>query len=387
MEPVQLALVGCGGIAGAHVRALKELWETGIKVLDLVAVCDVVEGNAAGRAGEIEAFQGRRPKVFTDLEEMLDRMPQIEALDICTLHSEHHTLAVQGLSAGRHVQVEKPLGITLRASRKIIDAAIRAQRVLAVAENYRRSPHERAIHRAIRQDRIGTPRTFYWHDVNEGLGKWGWRNFRNAAGAGWVLDGGVHFTDMFRYHLGTEAQQVFACVRRYEPYRYDDPKRREGAWRVDVEDASLALISFDNNVVVQWTWQGSAPGQKFNRRALYGSEGCLDWDSGLWLRDGTHIDRETLIREFMEGLSGDERARLFPGGVTNPISVELKDFADAVRSGTVPEVDGMEGFKAQAICMAVFESDWFNRPVSLREVERCELEGYQREINEALGIV
>ena len=46
----------------------------------------------------------------------------------------------------------------------------------------------------------------------------------------------------------------------------------------------------------------------------------------------------------------------------------------------------MEGYKAQAICMAVFESAWHNRPVSMQEIERCELEGYQSEINESLGI-
>ena len=386
MEPVKLALIGCGGIAGAHVRALKELWENGVREIEVVAVCDVVEENAGKKAEEIEAFQGEKPVVYTDLERMLDKVKEVEAVDICTLHSEHHTLAVTCLEAGKDVLIEKPLGITMRAGRMILDAAIRAKRVLAVAENYRRSPQERAKNWAIRQGRIGMPRTFYWQDVGEGLGKWGWRNFKLDAGAGWVLDGGVHFADLFRYHLGTEAQQVFACVRRYEPYRYDEPEKREGAWGVDVEDASLALINFDNEVVVQWTWQGSAPGERFNKRGIYGSEGCIDWESGLWLRDGTNVGNEKLVDEFTGSLSEEGKEKLFPGGVTNAISVELKDFADAVRKGSVPEVDGMEGYKAQAICMAIFESAWFNRAVSLREIERCETEGYQAEINEVLGI-
>ena len=88
----------------------------------------------------------------------------------------------------------------------------------------------------------------------------------------------------------------------------------------------------------------------------------------------------------MGSLAEEEKEKLFPGGVTNAIAVELKDFADAVRLGTVPEVDGMEGYKALAICLALFESAWFNRPVSLEEIERCETEGYQKEINQALGI-
>ena len=385
MEPVKLAFVGCGGIAGAHVRALEELWERDVKPFEVVAACDVVEENAGKLAESVEEFQGTRPTVYTNLEKMLDK-GKIEAVDICTLHSEHHTLAVPCLEAGVDVLIEKPLGITMRAGKMIMDAAVQTKRVLAVAENYRRSAQERAKNWAIRQGRIGKPRTFYWQDVGEGLGKWGWRNFKMGAGAGWVLDGGVHFADLFRYHLGTQAQQVFAITRQYEPYRYDEPEKREGAWRVDVEDAALALVNFDDEVVVQWTWQGSAPGPRFNKRAIYGSEGCIDWEQGLCLRDGTIVDSDALVEDFMGSLAEEEKEKLFPGGVTNAIAVELKDFADAVRLGTVPEVDGMEGYKALAICLALFESAWFNRPVSLEEIERCETEGYQKEINQALGI-
>ena len=214
----------------------------------------------------------------------------------------------------------------------------------------------------------------------------GWRNFKMAAGGGWMLDGGVHFTDLFRYHLGNQAQQVFAVTRQYEPYRYDHPEERTGAWRVDVEDAAWALIEFDDDVVVQWTWAGSAPGQGFNKRVIYGSEGCLDWETGLWSRAGDNRSKNALVADYEASLSDEQRERLFPGGVKDTISIELADFAYAVRRGTVPEVDGMEGYKAQAICMAVFESAWHKRPVSMREVERCELEGYQAEINESLGI-
>ena len=387
MKPIKLALVGCGGIAGAHVDALAELWGNSIRPFRIVAVCDVVKERAAERAAQIAQFQknNKKPAVFTDLDKLL--AADVEAVDICTLHSEHHTLATRCLGAGKHVHIEKPLAITMRAGRQIMDAAVDAQRVLAVGENYRRSPAERATNQALRQGRIGRPRTFYWHDVGEAMGKWGWRNFKRAAGAGWTLDGGVHFADLFLYQLGTRAHQVTALTRLYEPYRYDDPARRQGAWQVDVEDAAMALIQFDDEVVVQWTWQGSAPGQGFNKRVLYGSEGCMDWESGLWLRDGTHVERETLVEEYMQGLAAAEKERLFPGGVTNPIAQELNDFAAAVRLGTVPEVDGEMGFRALALCLALFESSWFGRPVSLQEIERCETEGYQAEINQALGIV
>ena len=386
MEPIKIALIGCGGMSGAHMNAFRTLWNKDLKLFDIVATCDVVEERAQERAKQAEEFQGKKPAIFTDFHDMLDKVPDIEAVDICTLHSEHHSIAVPCLEAGKHVIIEKPLGITMRACKLMLDASIRAQKVLAVAENYRLAVHERARRWAIQQGRIGKPRMFFWQDVGENLGKWGWRNFKHLAGAGWVLDGGVHFADLFRFHLGSDAREVYAITKQYEPFRYSDPKNRKGAWRVSVEDASMALISFDNDVLVQWTWVGSAAGRGFGHRVIYGSEGCIDWNGGLWLRDGTHIDNDALIKEFMESISDEQKERFFPSGITDTVAIELKDFADAVRIGTVPEVDVMEGLKDQAICMAIFESAWFNRPVSLQEIERCELEGYQKEINEALGI-
>ena len=386
MEQLQLALVGCGGMAGAHVRGLAELAQAGIDDIQVVACCDLVEAQARQRAAELAEFQAHEPVVYTDVEQMLAHAADLDAVDICALHSQHHVLAVACLAAGKHVIIEKPLAITLRAGRQILAAAIANRRQLAVAENYRRSPPERARAWAVASGQIGQPRTFYWQEAGLRLGKWGWRNFKRDAGAGWLLDGGVHFADLFRYHLGAEARQVVARVQRFEPYRYDEPVEREGAWPVDVEDCAMALIDFDGGAVVQWTWQGSAPGQDFGKRVLYGSEGCIDWESGLWTRAGANTSTEALVEAHQRSLAADERERLFPRGVESPIATELKDFADAVRGQGTPEVDGLDGYRSQAICMAIFESEWFNRPVSLAEIERGDLEGYQAEIDQALGI-
>ena len=88
----------------------------------------------------------------------------------------------------------------------------------------------------------------------------------------------------------------------------------------------------------------------------------------------------------MESISEDEKEKLFPSGITDTVAIELKDFADAVLTGSKPEVDGIEGLKDQAICMAVFESSWLNQPVSINDIENCEIEGYQKDINDSLGL-
>ena len=384
MEPIKLALLGCGGIMKAHIRGLERLRKAGIVQFDIVAACDIVEENSRELASQVEALQGRSPQTFTDLNEMLENAPEIEAVDICTVHSEHHTSAIPCLEAGKHVILEKPIGISMRAGKLILDAAVKSRKTFMVAENYRFALEERARKWAIESGRIGKPRMFFWLDVSEDLEKWGWRNFKHLAGGGWVLDGGVHFADLFRYHLGCEAQQVYAGTKYFEPRRYTDVPNRSESWEVSVEDASFALLEFENDIVVQWTTAHTAPGEGFCRRVLYGSEGSLDWEAGLTSRGGAKVDNKTLQKEFLATLSEDQKERLFPGGVQDVFAIEIKELADCVRSGKAPEITGLEGYKDLGLCMALFESAWHNRPVTLREIETCELEGYQADLNAAL---
>lgn len=386
-ERIKMGLVGCGGMSGAHMGGYRNLWEKGIRDYDIVAACDIELERAEERANQAHEFQGgTKPAVYTELDEMLTKHPELACVDICALHSAHHTLAVPALDAGKHVIIEKPFGITMRACKLMMEAAEKNDKIISVAENYRLARSQRTRRWAVAEGRIGEPRMFFWIEVNEGLGKWGWRNFKMDAGGGWALDGGVHFTDLMRFILGMEAEEVYAINKAYEPFRYDNPAEREGGYAVDVEDAMIATIKFEQGVTAQWTWVGSAPGHHFNQHTVYGSEGALDFRQGLIPRGGEPIPNNELEREFMDSLSDDEREYYFPGGVEDTVAIELKYFADAIRNGGKPEVDGLEGLRSQAICMAVYESGWFGRPVTISEIESCELEGYQKEINEHLGI-
>jgi len=384
-EKIRMAMLGCGGMSGAHTRGLKTLWENDVKMFDVIAACDIVEERAAGRAKEVEGFQGTTPNVYTDVMEMLDKEPDLDAVDICSLHSAHHTLAVACLEAGKHVIIEKPLAITMRTGRLILDAARRNNATLAVAENYRRSRSHRAVKWAVRRGMIGKPRIFFWQDVGEHLGTWGWRDSKADAGAGWILDGGVHFTDLFRYHLGTEAQEVFAMSKAYMPYRYEKPDTMEGRVDVTVEDTTFAIIKFEGDVIVQWTTCRAAPGRGFGGQVIHGSEGSIDMGGNLSTRKKT-MNGEELQKLFMESISEHEKEKLFPSGIADTVAIELKDFADAILNGNKPEVDGVEGFKDQAICMAVFESSCLNQPVIVSDIENCKIENYQKEINDDLGV-
>jgi predicted dehydrogenase len=383
-EAVRLAMIGCGGMAGAHREGYQRLWEAGLRDFRIVATCDVEVARAEEMAGKVAEFQGERPKVYGDLDDLLAAGSSFDAVDIVTVHRAHHTLAIPCLGAGKAVIIEKPLAITMRAGKQMMEAAERTGRLLAVAENYRREPSQRAVRWAVRSGRIGEPRMLFWHDVGHRVWYWGWREHKEQAGGGWSLDGGVHFADLFRFYLG-DVTRLVALSKAYFPTRFRDEKSKSDPIPVTVEDTTMALLEFANGVSGEWTSTNVARGQGFGRRVIYGSEGSLDLRDGLQVGDEKRSIKE-LTEEYMASLSADEKERLFPHGITETVATELWEFIQAVRGKARVETDALEGYKAEAISFAVYESAALGQWVTLEEIETLQVEAYQAEINADLGL-
>jgi len=373
MSKVHVALIGCGGISRSHVVGYKNLDN-----VNVIATCDLVKERAIKRAEEIGIFQRTIPKVYTDFREMLESEPDIEAVDICTSHASHHEIAIASFDAGKHVLVEKPLGITVRACMRMIEAARKCGRILAVSEPARGGAAARAIHWAIKEGFIGNPRMLIWVDVEERLAQWGWRDFKLKAGGGWIFDGGVHYVNQWRYYLG-EVEKVYGVMAKFEPVRYENfesqppyaffkkfewppgPKKI-GPVRADVEDTIAATIKFENDVLVQWIYSCAAPGKLLRERVLYGSEGYIDMDNGILVSKKEKIRIRELVERYLSSLTNDEN------------------------NNRKPELDGLQGLKDVAVPMAVYESAWLGEPVKIKDIENCKIENYQKEINKALNI-
>lgn len=385
MDQIQIGMVGCGGMAGAHVHGYRLLWEAGFRSFTLTATCDLDRARAERMADDIATWQGSRPEVYEDVETLLSTQKGLDATDICAVHRAHHTLAVPCLEAGKHVTIEKPLAITMRSGKLILDAAERSGKLLQVAEQYRRSPEQRAIRWALKSGRIGTPRMLFWIEAQERLWYWNWREHRDQAGGGWTLDGGVHFADLFRFHLG-EVTTVSALMRTFFPTRYRDRETRENPVTVDVEDATMANLEFADGQVGQWTETNVAPGRGFGQRVIYGTEGSLDFSAGLQTPTETLTIAE-LKEQYLAHLDEAEKDRLFPHGVTESVGSELGEFIRAVRGEGTIETDGKEGYLSEAVSIAVYESAVLGQTVRVQDVLDLKVEAYQQDLNEGLGLV
>ena len=105
---LQVALVGCGGISGAHLPNILNTPK-----MRLVATMDVDE-DAARRRAE----QGEARYFTTDLDRILAD-DDIDAVLICATHDTHADIAVRACEAGKHVFAEKPLAMTVAEARRV----------------------------------------------------------------------------------------------------------------------------------------------------------------------------------------------------------------------------------------------------------------------------
>ncbi len=76
----------------------------------------------------------------------------------------------------------------------------------------------------------------------------------------------------------------------------------------------------------------------------------------------------------------------FPVIDSKILALEYFEFGECIRTGTKPEVTGEVGRRDVALINALLESGLVGRPVTIEEVERVELDAYQRDIDEHFGL-
>ncbi len=111
-ERLDIACIGVGGQGSYDIRTAANYGH------NVVALCDP-DWNIAGRMFE------RYPeaKKFKDYREMLDTMPDIDAVIIATPDHHHALATIAALKHGKHVYCEKPLTYSVQEARAVGEAA------------------------------------------------------------------------------------------------------------------------------------------------------------------------------------------------------------------------------------------------------------------------
>ena len=246
MKPLKIGLIGTGGIAQTHMRALAKTDQ-----IQVVAVCDIVEEKAIRTAKEFGV-----PKVFVDYHDLL-AMDEIEAVSICTWNQAHAAPAVDALHAGKHVLCEKPMAATLVDATAMTKAAHETGLVLMVGVQPRFG-YARKTAKAIAES--GALGDIYYAEAVacRRCGIPGGSFIRKeTAGIGTVADIGVYALDEVLHIMGHPKPVAVSGIannllgRAYKPI--EGATQWGGKWAPEdltVEDFGVASVRFENGALM-----------------------------------------------------------------------------------------------------------------------------------------
>ena len=148
MARIRMAILGCGGMAGAHAQRFRNHPD-----VEIVACCDVstqvVEAFITRHLSESTA----KPRVFTDPAVMY-REAKLDAVTIVTPHTMHYDHGVQALEAGCHVLMEKPMVTNAEQAHALAAKVAATKRILVVGYNSPCTPEMQFTRETIRNGTI-----------------------------------------------------------------------------------------------------------------------------------------------------------------------------------------------------------------------------------------
>ena len=335
---VKIGVIGLGRMGRLHARMLA----TQISGVRLCAVAEVGEQARSQVADELGV-----PYTFADAYELIAH-PDVDAVVIVTPTSTHHDLVIAAAGAGKAIFCEKPLALTLKETRSMMESVARAGVPLQVGFMRRFDAAYQRAKKLIAEGQIGHPVTFKSLSRDPFCPP---RDYMDPAkSGGLILDMAIHDFDLARWLMGSEVERVTA----------------EGTVLVCNDLASVGDI--DNALVNMRFVNGALGNVEASRNALYGYDirtEVLGSEGAVMI--GTHQQTPVLLLT-RAGAQHDVTPYLMER-FGDAYRAQLQHFADCLRSGLPPSVGGAEGLAAFRIGIAATKSYQTRQSVALSEPE------------------
>jgi predicted dehydrogenase len=287
---IGIGVIGAGWLGDVHSRAWGRLRhhyaDLGVSPR-FVAVADSVAGARA-------SFQSKHgfETAYADWRELVAD-PAVEAISVTAPNALHREIGVAVAEAGKHLWIEKPVGLSAQDARDVASAAATAGIQATVGFNYRAIPAVAQLRDLVSSGGIGTPTHARVNLLSDyaahPLGTLTWRFKLESGGHGVLGDLASHAVDLVRFVVG-DIERLVAETAVFLPER---PRLDENAASyghglgspdaptgpVENEDYVAALARTVNNVVVTLECSRVAVGDQ-NRYGIevHGTRGLVSWD-------------------------------------------------------------------------------------------------------------
>jgi predicted dehydrogenase len=208
-RPVGVAVAGFGWMGRVHAQAYARVLHHFPRLPvspQLVAVAD----EAPGRAEEAAAQFGFATAT-SDWRDLAEN-PRVDAVSVTAPNFLHREIGVALARAGKHIWIEKPVGLSTEDARAVAEAVQEAGVQGTVGFNYRNAPAVAAARKMIAGGELGTVTharfRFFSDYAAHPEGALTWRYERERGGSGVLGDLASHGVDLARYLLGDIASVV-----------------------------------------------------------------------------------------------------------------------------------------------------------------------------------
>jgi len=175
-ERITVGLIGNGLMGGGHLRRL-----AGDRDFQVLAVCDVDRQRRENGKRHVEETYAADSSnstyhgcaAFNDYRELLAR-PDIDAVVIVTTDHWHTLQAIDAAKAGKDIYCEKPISITIRQGRQLVETVRRYGRIFQTGTQYRSIPTIRRVCEFVRAGGLGKVKSVFTL----------WSNLAGFIGAG-----------------------------------------------------------------------------------------------------------------------------------------------------------------------------------------------------------
>jgi predicted dehydrogenase len=363
---INVALIGYQFMGKAHSNAYRQMPH--FFKSDTLPVMKVICGRDEAKVKAAREQLGWE-EWSTSWEEVVNR-EDIDLVDVSTPGDTHMPIAVAAARAGKVVFCEKPLANNLSEAKKMLAAVQKSGVLHMICHNYRKAPAVTLAKKLVEEGTLGE----LYHFRGTYLQDWivdpkfplVWRLDRAKAGSGALGDLASHVTDLARFLVG-EIQEVSATLETFIKERplENNPKKKG---EVTVDDASLAIVRFENGAVGTIEATRFAPGRKnYNRFEINGSKGSLAFnlermnELELYLRgDPQYIQgfRTIIVTEGV-GVHPFVGAWWPPGhiiGYEHTFVHAVYDLMQAISKKRMPSPNFEDGVKNQAVLDAMERS-------------------------------
>jgi len=229
MSDIKFAVVGLGHIGRRHATIINEY-----PGAQLVATADNFEG-----ASSHELYPKGIP-FFSSLEELLASNIEIDVVNIATPNGVHCDQAKMALKSGKHVVIEKPMGLSKQECEEVVFTALQESRQVFVVKQNRYSPPSVWLKEVVQEGVVGdvlmVQTNCFWNRDDRYYTKQTWKGSQ-------ALDGGSLYTQFS--HFVDILYWVFGDIKNIQARMRDFTH----AHSTDFEDSGFVQFDFVNGGV------------------------------------------------------------------------------------------------------------------------------------------